>query len=75
MPNFFHSCIPDINPVDDIVMKFIKDDLPKLQEMSRFNNLKNKVVCSLFKSPLANNKIIAGVFNDSGQILDLFESE
>ena len=40
-----------------------------------FNNLKNKVVCSLFKSPLANNKIIAGVFNDSGQILDLFESK
>ena len=40
-----------------------------------FNNLKNRVVCSLFKSPLTNNKIIAGVFNDSGQILDLFESK
>ena len=43
-------------------------------------NVKNMIVCSLYKnssnsSPLANNKIIAGSFNDSGEILDLFESK
>ena len=35
----------------------------------------NKVVCSLYKGPLSENKVIAGVFNDSGTILDLFESK
>ena len=43
-------------------------------------NVKNRIVCSLYKTPLnksylANNKIIAGAFNDSGEILDLFESK
>ena len=40
-----------------------------------FNNFNNRIVCSLFQPPLTNNKIIAGIFNDSGQILDLFESK
>jgi len=38
-------------------------------------NFKNKIVCSLYKPPLTNDKIIAGLFNDSGEILDLFESK
>ena len=38
-------------------------------------NINNKVVCSLYKPPLIKNKIIAGSFNDSGEILDLFESK
>ena len=37
-------------------------------------NVKQKVVCSLFKQPLSNKKIIAGAFNPNGEILDLFES-
>ena len=35
---------------------------------------KKNVVCSLFKQPLNNPKIIAGIFSDSGDIIDLFES-
>ena len=35
---------------------------------------KQKIVCSLFNSPLNNSKIIGGIFNDSDKIIDLFES-
>ncbi len=35
---------------------------------------KNKIVCTLFKQPLSNNNIYAGIFSESGDILDLFES-
>jgi len=42
---------------------------------SSLENFRNKVVCSLFKPPLKNKKIIAGLFDDSGEILDLFESK
>ena len=35
---------------------------------------KNRVVCTLFKQPLENNKIFVGIFNKNGEILDLFES-
>ena len=35
---------------------------------------KSKVVCSLFKQPLNYPNIVAGIFNSSGDILDLFES-
>ena len=44
---------------------------------SNNNNLehaKSKIVCSLFQQPLNNNKIIAGIFSESGEIFDLFES-
>ena len=37
--------------------------------------LRNNIVCSLYKQPLKNNKIVAGIFNDQGEILDLFESK
>ena len=39
------------------------------------NNIKNDVLCSLFKPPLNNNKIIGGLFDKNGRILDLFESK
>ncbi len=35
---------------------------------------KNKIVCTLFKQPLSNNHIYAGIFSENGDILDLFES-
>ena len=35
---------------------------------------KKNIVCSLFQQPLDNSKIFAGIFNDSGEVLDLFES-
>ena len=41
------------------------------------NNLekaKNKIVCTLFKQPLTNNMIYAGIFTENGEILELFES-
>ena len=36
---------------------------------------KNKIVCSLFKQPLSDSSIVAGIFNDCGEILDIFESK
>jgi len=38
------------------------------------NDIKNKIVCSLYLGPLSNKKILAGLFNDSAEILDLFVS-
>ena len=35
---------------------------------------KNRVVCTLFKQPLTNNKIFGGIFEINGNIIDLFES-
>ncbi len=35
---------------------------------------KNRIVCTLFKQPLTNSNIYAGIFSESGEILDLFES-
>ncbi len=35
---------------------------------------KNKIVCTLFRQPLSNKNIYAGIFSGSGEILDLFES-
>ncbi|MDC3131760.1 hypothetical protein OA492_02490 [Pelagibacteraceae bacterium] len=36
---------------------------------------KNNIVCTLFKQPLPNNSIYAGIFSENGDILDLFESD
>ena len=41
---------------------------------SDLENAKHKIVCSLFRQPLDSTKIISGVFDDSGEILDIFES-
>tara|TARA_Y100001970_G_scaffold279301_1_gene386383 strand:- start:8217 stop:9029 length:813 start_codon:yes stop_codon:yes gene_type:complete len=37
-------------------------------------NSKSKVLCTLFKQPLENKKILAGIFGKNGEILELFES-
>jgi len=46
----------------------------KSSESKNFLSSKKDIVCSLFQQPLSNKKIIAGIFRDSGEILDLFES-
>jgi len=38
------------------------------------NMSKNNVLCTLFKQPLSNKKIFAGLFRENGEILDIFES-
>ncbi len=35
---------------------------------------KKRVVCTLFKQPLSNNSVFAGIFDKNGDIIDLFES-
>ena len=38
-------------------------------------NSKSKVLCTLFKQPLENSQILAGIFLKNGEILELFESK
>ncbi len=38
-------------------------------------NSKNRILCTLFRQPLENKKILAGIFKKNGEILDLFESK
>ena len=38
-------------------------------------NSKTRVLCTLFKQPLANKKILAGIFSKNGDIIELFESK
>tara|TARA_B100001173_G_C15751612_1_gene447097 strand:- start:65 stop:658 length:594 start_codon:yes stop_codon:yes gene_type:complete len=43
-----------------------------------YNDLKNskgKILCTLFRPPLKNKKILAGIFSKNGDILELFESK
>lgn len=37
-------------------------------------NSKSRILCTLFRQPLENNKILAGIFSKNGEILELFES-
>ena len=37
-------------------------------------NSKNRILCTLFRQPLKNKKILAGIFAKNGEILELFES-
>ena len=46
----------------------------KSSQKNNLEQLKEKIVCSLFLQPLNNPKILAGIFKDSGEIVDLFES-
>lgn len=46
----------------------------KSSTKNQLENSKHKIVCSLFQQPLNSNKIITGIFTDTGEILDLFES-
>ena len=36
---------------------------------------KNNIVCTLFKQPLSNKRILCGIFRENGEILDLFENK
>ncbi len=47
----------------------------KSSENNHLKDSKNRVVCSLFHQPLDSPKIIAGIFNDSGEIIEIFESQ
>jgi len=38
-------------------------------------NSKSKILCTLFRQPLINKKILAGIFAKNGYILELFESK
>ena len=46
----------------------------KSSKLNKIENAKNSIVCSLFQQPLGNSKILAGIFKDSGEILDIFQS-
>ena len=36
---------------------------------------KNNIVCTLFKQPLSNKSVLCGIFEENGEILDLFENK
>ena len=38
-------------------------------------NSKGKILCTLFRQPLNNKKILAGIFKKNGEIIELFESK
>ncbi len=47
-------------------------------ESNHINQLdmsKNSIVCTLFKQPLSNNRILCGIFGENGEIFDLFENK
>ena len=54
-------------------IKIVRGYEPSLK--ANIENLNKKIICSLYQGPLSNKKIVAGVFNDSAEILDLFESQ
>ena len=39
-----------------------------------FKNSKSQIICTLFKQPLSNMKVLGGIFSENGDILDIFES-
>ena len=43
-------------------------------QYNQLENSKNRILCTLFKQPLENKKILAGLFSKNGDILELFES-
>ena len=43
-------------------------------EHNDLKNSKNRILCTLFKQPLENKKILAGLFAENGDIIELFES-
>ena len=46
----------------------------KSSNNEEIKDVNKRTVCSLFNQPLNDPKILAGIFNDSGKIIDLFES-
>ena len=51
------------------IVRGYESSIPK-----KMTNFREKTVFSLYKGPLSDKKVLAGLFNDSGEILDLFES-
>ena len=45
------------------------------EHINQLEMSKNSIVCTLFKQPLSNNRILCGVFGENGEILDLFENK
>ncbi len=43
--------------------------------LNDIENSKSSVLCTLFKQPLSNKKILAGIFSKNGDIIELFESK
>ena len=43
-------------------------------EHNDLEHSKNRILCTLFKQPLENKKILAGLFANNGDIIELFES-
>ena len=46
----------------------------KSSNNEEIKDVNKRIVCSLFNQPLDNPKILAGIFDNSGKILDIFES-
>ncbi len=47
-------------------------------ESKHLNSLeiaKKNIVCTLFKQPLSNKSVLCGIFDENGEILDLFENK
>ena len=44
-------------------------------EHNDLEHSKNRILCTLFKQPLENKKILAGLFAKNGDIIELFESK
>ena len=42
---------------------------------NNLENVRQKIVCTLFRQPLDNTKVLGGIFAENGEILDLFESK
>ena len=53
--------------------KIVRGYEPALVE--DFDSIRKKMICSLYLGPLTNNKIVAGIFNDSSEIIDIFISK
>ena len=53
-------------------IKIVRGYEPSMHELNNKND--SNIVCSLYKGPLSNKKIVGGLFDDSGKTLDLFES-
>ena len=45
------------------------------EHLDHQENLKNNIVCTLFKQPLSNKSVLCGIFAENGEILDLFENK
>ena len=44
------------------------------KHVNEFASAKSKIICTLFKQPLSNKRIYAGIFAENGDILEIFES-